>query len=91
MLEDQGGQVLVSDLKDFLVSELKLPLDAAAIDASAPLFGAKGLGIDSIDALQVGVAAEQRWKIKLDPNSDAGKAALASVNALADFIIAHQP
>ena len=80
---------LITELKTFLVTELKLPINASSIDENAPLFGAKGLGIDSIDALQVGVAAEQRWGIKLDPNSDAGKAALGSVAALADFIAAH--
>ena len=80
---------LITELKSFLVDELKLPIDPASIDADAPLFGTKGLGIDSIDALQVGVAAEQRWNIKINPNDDSGRAALASVAALADFIIAN--
>jgi acyl carrier protein len=82
---------LISEVQSFLVSELKLPIAPESIQEHAPLFGGDGLGIDSIDALQVGVAAEIRWGVKLDPNSDAGKAALGSLGALADFILANQP
>jgi len=81
---------LIQDLKSFLISELKLGKKAGDIKDDAALFGAEGLGIDSLDALQLGVASEQRYGIKIPIDSDEGKAALSSVNALADFILQAQ-
>jgi acyl carrier protein len=78
---------LVKDLKGFMVSELKLKRGVDDIKDDAQLFGPDGLGIDSLDGLSLGVAAETRYGIKIDPTSDEGKAALSSVNALADHIM----
>jgi len=59
-----------------------LPAD---IDPAAPLFGS-GLGLDSIDALELVVALEKTYGIRI-PDEDVGKEAFASVNALADYIL----
>ena len=58
------------------------------IDAGAPLFG-EGLGLDSIDALELIVMMEKRYGIKLkDPKE--GKAIFKSVATMADYIATHR-
>ena len=58
------------------------------IDNEAPLFG-EGLGLDSIDALELIVLLEKRYGIKLtDPTQ--GKAIFKSVNTMAQYIAAHR-
>ena len=54
------------------------------IDDAAPLFG-DGLGLDSIDALELIVLMEKQYGIRLNNPSD-GKAILASVNTMAEYI-----
>jgi acyl carrier protein len=60
----------------------------ADIDPNAPLFG-EGLGLDSIDALELAVVVERIYGIRI-PNMDIGKQAFASIAAL-DSFIASQP
>lgn len=78
---------LVKELKGFMINELNLKRSPEEIKDGAPLFGPDGLGIDSLDGLQLGLAAEQRYGVKIDVDTDAGKSALASVESLADFIL----
>ncbi|WP_299268803.1 phosphopantetheine-binding protein [uncultured Psychrosphaera sp.] len=66
----------VLDLEDVSVSEI--------ID-DEPLF-VDGLGLDSIDALELGLAIKKEYGIKLDANSEDTKRHFASINALAEFI-----
>lgn len=55
------------------------------IDPEAPLFG-DGLGLDSIDALELGVALQKRYGITLPPDAQEPRSYFASVRALAAFI-----
>ena len=87
---DTQKQTLIADLKQFMITELNLRKQASDIQDDAKLFGPEGLGIDSLDGLQLGLAAEQRYSIKIPIESDEGKGALASVSSLADYIIAHK-
>jgi acyl carrier protein len=79
-----------TDVKDLLVSGLRLTVDAAEITDDAPIFGhaddGQGLGLDSIDALELVVLVEERFNVTI-PDEDVGKRAFASVAALADFIL----
>ena len=59
------------------------------VDPAAPLFGA-GLGIDSIDLLELVVLIEKDYGVKID-NRAAGVEAFASLNALAAFIRQRRP
>lgn len=78
---------LVQELKELIVSALNLDdIDPDEIEADQPLFGA-GLDLDSIDALELVVSLEKQYGIKIG-SSEESKEALASVNALADTIIA---
>jgi acyl carrier protein len=71
-------------VKDLIVRRLKLEIDPAAIQDDAPLFG-EGLGLDSIDALELVLGLEQEFGIKVQ-DEEVGVKAFASVNALVDFI-----
>jgi len=72
-------------LKEELIAQLNLEdLDPGDIDTDAPLFG-DGLGLDSIDALEIIVLLEKEYDIKIsDPRE--GKDIMYSVDSLARFI-----
>ncbi len=82
-LEDELKQLIVEAL--FL--ESVKPQD---IDAEAPLFGA-GLGLDSIDALELTLAVEQRYQVKIRPEDENVKAIFGSVRNLAAHIARQRP
>ena len=79
-----------TEVKELLVSGLRLTVAAGEIADEAPIFGhapdGAGLGLDSIDALELVVLVEERFNVTI-PDEDAGKRAFASVAALADFIL----
>lgn len=80
---------LVLELKQQIIKVLNLE-DVACedIDNDAPLFG-EGLGLDSIDALELIVLLEKNYGIKLsDPTQ--GKAIFKSVNTMAQYIAEHR-
>jgi acyl carrier protein len=73
-------------IKLLLIEELDLRGKTVAdIDESAPLFG-EGLGLDSLDALQLAMAIEERFGVAV-PEGDAGRTVFASVNAIAEFLV----
>ena len=76
---------LINELKEEIIKALNLEeMTPADIDENAPLFG-EGLGLDSIDALELIVLMEKKYGIKLkDPNE--GKAIFKSVALMADYI-----
>ena len=76
---------LKAEVKELLVGGLRLETPAADIQDDAPIFG-EGLGLDSIDALELVVLVEERFGVSI-PDEDVGKEAFASVNALVDFIL----
>ncbi|MFZ5894157.1 MAG: phosphopantetheine-binding protein [Myxococcota bacterium] len=72
-------------IKELLVSELDLRHKTSAdIDDAAPLFGG-GLGLDSLDALQLAMLVEEHFGVTV-PEGEPGRVVFASVNALADFV-----
>jgi acyl carrier protein len=76
---------LKSGIKRALIEELDLRGKSEAdIDDQAPLFGA-GLGLDSLDALQLAMAIEERFGVTV-PEGDGGREVFASVQAIAQFI-----
>jgi acyl carrier protein len=79
---------LRNELKQLLVTALKLDdVRPEDIGDDEPLFGG-GLGLDSIDALELAVALERRFKVSI-PDEEVGKRAFASVAELAAFVSAH--
>jgi len=78
---------LKQELKRLLVDALKLDdVKPEDIDDAAPLFG-EGLGLDSIDALELAVAVERRFKVSI-PDEEVGKQAFRSIDALAEYVAA---
>jgi acyl carrier protein len=76
---------LRSELKQLIVSELNLQgRDPESIDDDAPLFGA-GLGLDSLDALQLAMAIEEKLGVRI-PEGDDARAIFQNVRALADHV-----
>jgi acyl carrier protein len=74
------------NIKKLIVDALKLEdITPEQIDSNEPLFG-EGLGLDSIDALELGVAIRQRYGIRIDAVNDEIKTHFASVRNLARFI-----
>lgn len=77
---------LERELKALIVDALKLEdIEPGEIDSEEPLFG-EGLGLDSIDALELGVALRKAYGIKIESVTDEVKQHFANVRALARFI-----
>ncbi len=77
---------LERELKQLVIEIFDLEgLTPEAIDNHAPLFGA-GLGLDSIDALELGLALKQRYGIRINQETPKAREIFASIADLAEFI-----
>jgi acyl carrier protein len=76
-------------IKLILVDRLKLDRAPDSIGDAEPLFGPEGLGLDSIDALELVLGVEQEFGVKIE-NEEVGGEALGSVDRLADFVLARK-
>jgi acyl carrier protein len=80
---------LMSDLKTQIIAQLNLQdVKPEDIADDQPLFK-EGLGLDSIDALELIVLLQQHYKIKLS-NAEEGPKVFHSVKTMAEYITAHQ-
>ena len=80
-----NSEALCEFLKKMIIETLKLEgVTIEGIDSNVPLFR-KGLGLDSIDALELVVAIEKIFNVIIE-DEEVGKKAFASINALAKFI-----
>ncbi|MBV9250640.1 MAG: acyl carrier protein [Acetobacteraceae bacterium] len=78
---------LETDLKRLITSCLKLEdLSPDDISSEEPLFGTGGLGLDSIDALELGVAIRKTYGLRIETVSEEVKAHFSTVRSLAAFI-----
>jgi acyl carrier protein len=78
--------VLKSELKQLIIKTLRLEdVNLGDIQDDAPLFR-EGLGLDSIDALELVVALEKTYQVVIE-DEEVGKKAFASIEALADFVL----
>lgn len=81
---------LIPEIKQMIIDTLNLEdLTPDDIDAQAPLFG-DGLGLDSIDALELGLAVKNRYGVVLSAESEAMRQHFFSVASLAAFISAQR-
>jgi acyl carrier protein len=80
---------LKAELKQMLVENLMLQVTAAEIQDAQPLFGPGSLGLDSVDALQLVVALDKNYGLKI-PDPATAKEVLASINAMAEAVRKHQ-
>jgi acyl carrier protein len=80
---------LIEELKKEIIEVLNLEdMKPEDIDENAPLFG-EGLGLDSIDALELIVLMEKNYGIKLQ-SADQGKEIFKSVRVMAEYIKEHR-
>lgn len=80
---------LISKLKIEVIEQLNLEdVKPEDIDADAPLFG-EGLGLDSIDALELIVLLEKNYGIKIEDPKD-GKKVFHSIRTMAEYITEHK-
>jgi acyl carrier protein len=77
---------LRAQIKEMLVKNLMLQVTPEQIGDDLPLFGPDGLGLDSIDALELVVSMEKTFAVGV-PNSDVAGKALRSVNTIHDYIL----
>ncbi len=80
---------LKAEVKQLLVANLMLQVTEDQIGDDTPLFGPGSLGLDSVDALQIVVALDKQYGLKLSDPA-AAKQALESVSAIATAVRKHQ-
>lgn len=78
----EASDALKAEVKDLLVTNLMLQITAAEIGDDTPLFGPGGLGLDSVDALQIVVALDKHYGLKI-PDAEAARGILATVGTMA--------
>jgi acyl carrier protein len=80
------SQELVAELKILLLEGLHLEdITAEEIIPDEPLFG-EGLGLDSIDALEIAVLLDRKYGVKITSEDDRNQEIFASLNSLAEFV-----
>lgn len=84
----RGGGVTVSpelELAQLIVTTLSLDTRAEAIDPDAPLYG-EGLGLDSIDILEISLAISRAYGVKLRSDAEDNRTIFASVRSLSRYL-----
>ncbi|MGH8687865.1 MAG: phosphopantetheine-binding protein [Burkholderiales bacterium] len=76
---------LVAELAELIVTELNLDVAAAEIAPDAPLYG-EGLGLDSIDVLELALVVSKRYGVRLRSDHEDNAVIFASLSNLARFI-----
>ena len=77
------------DIRKLMVENLMLQISAEEIGDDQPLFGPGSVGLDSVDALQLVVALDKTYGLKI-ADSEAAKKILQSVNTIAAAVAQHQ-
>lgn len=81
---------LEKQIKNLIINSLELEdISADDIADEEPLFG-DGLGLDSIDALEIGMALKKEFNLTLSKDKEANKKYFYSVKTIADFVRAKQ-
>ena len=79
---------LEEGIRQVILSSVEVDgLTAADLPSDAPLFG-DGVGLDSIDALEIGAALRKKYQVKFKANSDENRVHFRTIASLADFIAA---
>ena len=83
VMEDADS--LKTRIKELMVENLMLQMQPAEITDDQPLFGPESLGLDSVDALQLVVALDKNFGLKI-PNPEAAREVLQSVNSMTEAV-----
>jgi acyl carrier protein len=85
MIQMEDATTLKQRIKAMMVENLMLQVTAEEITDDMPLFGPGGLGLDSVDALQLVVGLDKNFGVKI-PDPAAAKEILQTVNTIADAV-----
>jgi acyl carrier protein len=80
------ANVSIDDLKQLLMENCMLNIPQEEIKEDLPLFGPDGLGLDSIDALQITVALEKKYKATI-PNPEVARQVLQNLGSLREWLL----
>lgn len=81
--------VLQREIAGLMVEALNLDVQADAIDPQAPLYG-EGLGLDSIDILELALVVSKRYGVQLRADNSDNNRIFASLQTLSSHIAAHR-
>jgi len=87
-LSDLSG--LQREVADLIVTTLNLEVSPDDIEPGDQLFGDGGLGLDSIDALELALAIQQRYAVEIRSDDEEATASFASVQLLSEYIGRHR-
>jgi acyl carrier protein len=80
--------LLLDEVRRILIVRLRVEREADEIDPDVPLFGT-GLGLDSVDAVELVISVEEAFRIRI-PDDDRARRAMRTVNTLIDFVLAQR-
>lgn len=85
------NEALEDDIKRLIVDALMLDdVDPGDIDSEAPLF-VEGLGLDSIDALELAIAIDRKYGVKIRAEDESTRSIFANVRSLAEHVAKERP
>jgi acyl carrier protein len=85
----ETGQALEHELAELIVAALNLEVSASAIDPQARLYG-EGLGLDSIDILEIALVVSKHYGVQLRADDAANTQIFRSLRHLAAYVAAHR-
>ncbi|MCB1927127.1 MAG: acyl carrier protein [Rhodocyclaceae bacterium] len=85
-----SGEQLRREVAEQIVAALNLEVGADEIDADEPLYGDSGLGLDSIDILEVALVLSKRYGFTLRADNEDNVKIFASLASLCDYVAEHR-
>ncbi|MDO9205052.1 phosphopantetheine-binding protein [Methylotenera sp.] len=85
----ENNSTLQLEVAELMVNSLNLDTTAAEIDLDAPLYG-DGLGLDSIDILEVALVISKRYGLQLKADSEDNHRIFSSLRNLTDYVAIHK-
>ena len=84
-----NNAALQLEIAELMVQALNLDIPATEIEPDAPLYG-KGLGLDSIDILEVALVVSKRYGLQLKADSEDNHRIFSSLRSLAEYVATHR-
>jgi acyl carrier protein len=85
----ESAEALKDEIKHAIVRSLRLPIAPESIEDGISLFG-DGLGLDSIDVLELVLEIERTFGVAIT-DEETGNKVLRSVNSISEYILSHRP
>lgn len=85
----EDAAVVRQELATLITQVLNLGIAPADIDPAAPLYG-EGLGLDSIDILEIALVVSKQYGVELKADSDENHLIFSSLRALSEFVVAQR-